>query len=63
MSDTTPTPEALEAYRKALRSHDWAFDYADDYRAWCRGRDSLARLQAMARTLDPDYVIWREFAR
>lgn len=60
--EPTPGP-TLEDYRKALASHDWTYDYSDDYSVWCRGRDSLARLQAMARTLDPGLVIWREYAR
>lgn len=62
----TPQPApglTLDDYRKALAAHDWLYDYSDDYSVWCRGRDSLARLQAMARTLDPDHVIWREYAR
>jgi hypothetical protein len=62
MQPANPMPgPTLDDYRKALAGHDWTHEYADDYTAWCRGRDSLARLRTMARTLDPDRTIWREY--
>lgn len=57
-----PTPEQLQTYRDALRSHDWSFEYSDDHSVWQRGRAALGQLQSMQRELDPDFVVWNEHA-
>ena len=58
---TKPTQEQLEAYMKALREHDWGFEYTDDMSVWTRGRDSLTALRYVQPALDPDYMIWNQF--
>ena len=34
-----------------MARHDWYFDYADDYTAWCRGRDERAAINNEQRRL------------
>jgi hypothetical protein len=48
----------LNAYIKALRLHDWSFEFADDHQAWLRGNEQRKQLELMARDLDPDFAIW-----
>ena len=36
--------EHLLTLDRLLAFHDWYFDYADDYTAWCRGRDERAAI-------------------
>lgn len=54
--------EHLQAYIAALRSHDWAFEYSDDHRVWRAGKDSLEALREMHRQIDPDGMVWNQFA-
>ena len=56
---TLPT---MEQYRAALAAHDWFFEFSDDHSVWANGRNQEARLRLMAKTLDPDLSIWREYA-
>lgn len=51
-----------QEYRAALQAHDWYYDYSDDHKVWCAGRDQRSALHAAARTLDPDYAIWNEYS-
>lgn len=50
------------AYIGHLRSHDWAFEFSDDARAYRTGRDSLAALRAEQREIDADGAIWNSVA-
>jgi hypothetical protein len=34
----------LETLDKALARHDWFYEYSDDHRVWCQGRDALANI-------------------
>lgn len=52
----------LDTYVQRLRSHDWYYAYSDDYSVYCRGRDQAAELIRMAERLDPDRVIWKQYA-
>jgi hypothetical protein len=59
-----PAPLPTEAdYRAALGAHDWHFEYADDASAWRAGCASLQRIRAMQQALDPERVIWNQYAR
>ena len=57
-----PTENELESYRLALGAHDWFYEYSDDHRVWKQGRDSEIELRRLAARLDPDLVIWSEYA-
>lgn len=35
----------LSSFARMLRTHDWYYDYSDDHRAWCKGRDNWNRIQ------------------
>lgn len=57
-----PAPEQLQAYRDALRSHDWSFEYSDDHSVWQRGRVALGEIQHLQQQLDPEFKTWNEYA-
>ena len=49
-------------FRKMVRSHDYYYEYSDDYRVWERGRAEKAALRAAMKEL-PEGVgerIWEE---
>jgi hypothetical protein len=52
----------LAAYIKALQGHDWSFNYTDDQRVWRRGQDSLEALIAARKLIDPDGMVWNQWA-
>lgn len=52
----------LEAYIQRLKTHDWYYDFSDDYSAYKRGQASLSELVAMRKKLDPDYAVWNQHA-
>lgn len=53
----------LEDYRKALAEHDWFYDFSDDHGVWVRGQEQRNNLHRMAKRLDPDLVIWKQYER
>lgn len=57
-------PESVEmqSYRSALKSHDWEFQFTEDGEVWRRGNESLKRITAMSKYLDPDYRVWNAAA-
>lgn len=56
-----PAP-TLDDYRAALAAHDWFYEFSDDHSVWGNGRNQEARLRLMAKTLDPDFTIWKQYA-
>lgn len=54
--------ETEREYRKALAGHDWFFAFADDGSVWRKGQAHRSRILAAAKTLDPQYKIWDEYA-
>lgn len=52
----------LEQYIDALKEHDWFYMYADDYRSFDKGKAQWMRIAAMQTKLDPDYIIFNEYA-
>ncbi len=59
---TPPSPEEVEAYRRALQVMDWSFQFSDDPRAFAAGRLALSSLHATQAKVDPLGVIWNEVA-
>lgn len=57
-----PPPPTLDDYRAALAAHDWFYEFSDDHSVWGSGRNQEARLRLMAKTLDPDLTIWKQYA-
>lgn len=57
-------PESIEmqAYRAALKRHDWSHEFSDDGVIYNRGRESLLRLKTQQQLLDPQFQIWNAFA-
>ena len=35
----------LSSFARMLRKHDWFYDYSDDHRVWCKGRDNWSNIQ------------------
>lgn len=52
----------LEQYKKALKTHDWYYAFADSYTDFGKGRDERNELEAMRRRLDPEGELWNEAA-
>jgi hypothetical protein len=50
------------AYVKALRTHDWYFEFSDDHSVYEAGREARAQLQLAQREFDPDCAIWNQHA-
>ena len=44
------SPE-LADLEKMLGSHDWTYEYSDDYRYWTRGADERSRIHAKIKEL------------
>lgn len=61
---TTPSQqfERLQQYILALKAHDWAFEHSDDHRVWHAGKASLEALREAKRLIDPDGMVWNQFA-
>lgn len=53
---------ALDAYIAALKSQDWLYEYSDDHRAWTAGKDAMHALRAAQRQLDPQGIVWNQYA-
>lgn len=51
-----------QEYRAALQAHDWYYDYSDDHKVWCAGRDQRSALRIARDKLDADGTIWNEYA-
>ena len=58
LKDLQPINPELENYKYLLISHDRHYQYADDYRVYCRGREEFDRLLTLQRKLDPAREIW-----
>lgn len=50
----------MEDYIKALKAHDWYYEYSDDHSVWTRGRASKVALNAMQLVYDKAYAIWNQ---
>ena len=48
----------LEQYMRALKDHDWTFEWSEDQNIWRRGIEQRQQLRAAQRALDEDFVIW-----
>lgn len=59
---TSQQSEHLQQYILALKAHDWAYEYSDDYRIWRAGKASLEALREAKRLIDPDGMVWNQFA-
>jgi hypothetical protein len=56
------TVDELRSYYDALCGHEWAFDYADDYRVWDKGRSEMDYLQGMTTKNQRFAELFREFS-
>ena len=51
-----------QKYRESLATHDWQYDYSDDYSVWARGKSQRAAILDMRKNIDPEGKIWNEYA-
>ncbi len=51
----------LNTYINKLKSADWYYEYADDFRDWRNGADQMNELRELAKTVDPNFKIWNEY--
>ena len=52
------TQDRLTAYRKALNSFDWQYQFSDDHSRYLSGEKDLRKLRKMQRDLDPWGEAW-----
>lgn len=57
-----------EEFIQKLDRHDWYYEYSDDYKVWCAGRDARAAIIAETKNKDKaqiyrDYIAWRKNGR
>lgn len=42
----------LEELEKVLQIHDWYYEYSDDHRVWCKGRDQNNAIMSLRKELE-----------
>lgn len=47
-------------YRFLLGTHDWSYQFSDDYSVWVKGETQWREISELQRKIDPNYVIWNE---
>lgn len=52
----------MEDYIEKLKSHDWFYEYSDDYSVWKRGCTQRGEILDMQQDLDLNYEIWNKYA-
>ena len=54
----------MDTFVKALKSHDWYYDYSDDHSVWKQGEAERAQLRMMYRAFDAGLArnVWNEHA-
>lgn len=50
-------------YERLLAQHDWTYEFSYDGATWRQGAAERAMLQALARDLDPELKLWKEYER
>lgn len=61
--------DTLQALEEALRTHDWGFEWSDDFRVWSAGNQQLNRMVAGtnrlksqdAETADAVKKLWKKY--
>lgn len=51
-----------QLYRELLATHDWFYEYSDDYTVWSRGSGVRNKLRTLRNQVDPAGKIWNEYA-
>jgi len=51
----------LERYKHLLATHDWGYQYSDDYGAWLKGKQSWESIVGLGAKLDPDWAIFNQY--
>ena len=52
----------MDEYIALLQSYDWLYSYTDDHSVWLKGEKQAARLSVLRRELDPQALIWDQYA-
>lgn len=52
----------INMYKQLLKNHDWHFEWSDDSTVYRHGREERKRITDLAHALDPDGVIWNQYA-
>lgn len=45
-------------YVSLLLTHDWDYEWCDDYRVWTRGKEQRQRLMQLMAAIDPQGRLW-----
>ena len=41
--------DLLTQFKEAIAGHDWYYQYSDDHRVYCQGRDQASRISVLHR--------------
>ena len=52
----------LDQYIDLLQTHDWLFEYSDDYDTWKISNEFQQKIIQAQKALDPDFLYWNKFA-
>lgn len=53
------TPDQQYAYH--LKNHDWLYEFSDDYSVFNKGQRERNAILKMAKLLDPDLTIYKQY--
>jgi hypothetical protein len=51
-----------QKYRELLGTHDWYYNFSDDYSVWAKGKSHAAKMWDLQPEVDPEFKIWNEYA-
>ena len=51
-----------QKYRKLLGTHDWYYNFSDDYSVWAKGKSHASEIWGLQPDVDPDFKIYNEHA-
>jgi hypothetical protein len=52
----------IKNYTESLKRMDWEYEFSDDHRVYCNGREELKALVMDRDRLDPAGTIWNQYA-
>jgi hypothetical protein len=54
--------ELMSEYITLLQSHDWYYNYSDDFTFWQKGRNERDKLLQLRLELDQHALVWNQYA-
>lgn len=51
-----------QKYRELLATHDWYYNFSDDYSVWAKGKSHASKIWDFQQDIDPKFAIWNQYA-